>query len=113
MLVGFSSSGGLRSGYYYASESSWGAFVSTGVRAASAFMGASRSASVTPFGLSGGGASTPCDSLEVILGELIAGGASGFSLSIAGLRRFLLGFVASGGGVGFGRVIIGHGLIPY
>ena len=63
----------------------------------SSFLGGPPAASHHPLRLT-----TPCDSLEVILGELIAGGASGFSLSIAGLRRFLLGFVASGGGVGFG-----------
>ena len=48
---------------------------------------------------------TPCDSLEVILGELIAGfgGAGGFSFSIAGLGHMLLSFGYWGG------VVFWHG----
>jgi len=57
-------------------------------------------------------APAPYHSHQVIPGELIAGGASGFSLSIAGLRHILLGFIASCRGGGFGMdIIIGHDIM--
>ena len=56
------------------------------------------------------GRAPPCDRPKVILGKLIAGfgGAGSLGLGVAGLCQVLLGFAASGGGVGFGLVFIGH-----